>query len=126
MVELYLPGRVVSHALAYARCIHTQALAGYRPTTVIFMSLDMIAHPLVFCCSCHSMEHVGKSPADSLTYSLTSNLLTIAGKRPTVRQKVLDSIWSYLDKLASYLNSDNGTSSSCISKLYCQAATPRI
>ncbi|KAG0043332.1 phosphatidylinositol-4- kinase [Gryganskiella cystojenkinii] len=49
----------------------------------------------------------GKSPADSLTYNLTTNLLAIAGKRPNVRQKVLDSIWSYLDKLASFVISDN-------------------
>ncbi|KAG0256287.1 phosphatidylinositol-4- kinase [Actinomortierella ambigua] len=42
----------------------------------------------------------GKSPADSLTYNLTSHLLTIANKRSTVRQQILDSIWSYLDKLA--------------------------
>ncbi|KAG0234712.1 phosphatidylinositol-4- kinase [Actinomortierella wolfii] len=42
----------------------------------------------------------GKSPADSLTYNLTSHLLTIANKRAAVRQQILDSIWSYLDKLA--------------------------
>jgi hypothetical protein len=51
---------------------------------------------------------IGRSPADSLTYNITSHLLTIAGKRPTVRQQVLDSIWAYLDKLASFIISDNG------------------
>ncbi|KAG0207549.1 phosphatidylinositol-4- kinase, partial [Mortierella sp. NVP41] len=49
----------------------------------------------------------GRSPADSLTYNITSHLLTIAGKRPSVRQQVLDSIWAYLDKLSSYVISDN-------------------
>ncbi|KAF8932770.1 phosphatidylinositol-4- kinase [Dissophora ornata] len=49
----------------------------------------------------------GKSPADSLTYNLATHLLTIAGKRPAVRQQVLDSIWSYLDKLSSFVKSDN-------------------
>ncbi|KAI1320618.1 phosphatidylinositol-4- kinase [Mortierella claussenii] len=49
----------------------------------------------------------GKSPADSLTYNLTTHLLTIAGKRPTVRQQILDSIWLYLDKLSSLIKSGN-------------------
>ncbi|KAF9177874.1 phosphatidylinositol-4- kinase [Haplosporangium sp. Z 767] len=49
----------------------------------------------------------GKSPADNLTYNLATHLLTIAGKRPAVRQQVLDSIWSYLDKLSSFVRSDN-------------------
>ncbi|KAG9323613.1 hypothetical protein KVV02_006902 [Mortierella alpina] len=51
----------------------------------------------------------GKSPADSLTYNLTTHLLTIAGKRPAVRQQVLDSIWAYLDKLSSFVISDNAS-----------------
>ncbi|KAF9436833.1 phosphatidylinositol-4- kinase [Entomortierella beljakovae] len=49
----------------------------------------------------------GKSPADSLTYNLTNHLLTIAGKRDGVRQQILDSVWSYLDKLSSLINSSN-------------------
>ncbi|KAG0005415.1 phosphatidylinositol-4- kinase [Entomortierella chlamydospora] len=49
----------------------------------------------------------GKSPADSLTYNLTTHLLTIAGKRSTVRQQIIDSIWSYLDKLSSLVISKN-------------------
>ncbi|KAF9148200.1 phosphatidylinositol-4- kinase [Linnemannia schmuckeri] len=49
----------------------------------------------------------GRSPADNLTYNITSHLLTIAGKRPSVRQQVLDSIWAYLDKLSSLIISDN-------------------
>ncbi|KAF9116746.1 phosphatidylinositol-4- kinase [Mortierella sp. AM989] len=49
----------------------------------------------------------GKSPADSLTYNLTTHLLTIAGKRPAVRQQILDSVWSYLDKLSSLVVSNN-------------------
>ncbi|KAG0310681.1 phosphatidylinositol-4- kinase [Dissophora globulifera] len=49
----------------------------------------------------------GKSPADSLTYNLTTHLLTIAGKRPAVRQQILDSVWSYLDKLSVLVKSDN-------------------
>ncbi|KAF9577576.1 hypothetical protein BGW38_007126, partial [Lunasporangiospora selenospora] len=49
----------------------------------------------------------GKSPADSLTYNLTTHLLTIAGKRSAVRQQILDSVWQYLDKLAALVVSDN-------------------
>ncbi|KAG0329284.1 phosphatidylinositol-4- kinase, partial [Podila horticola] len=49
----------------------------------------------------------GRSPADSLTYNLVSNLLTIAGTRPSARQQVLDSIWAYLNKLSSFVFSEN-------------------
>lgn len=51
---------------------------------------------------------IGRSPADSLTYNLVSNLLTIAGTRPSARQQVLDSIWAYLNKLSSFVFSENG------------------
>ncbi|KAG0006350.1 phosphatidylinositol-4- kinase [Modicella reniformis] len=49
----------------------------------------------------------GKSAADSLTFSLVTHLLTIAGKRPTVRQEILDGIWTYLDKLSTLVLSDS-------------------
>ncbi|KAF9381697.1 phosphatidylinositol-4- kinase [Podila verticillata] len=49
----------------------------------------------------------GRSPADSLTFNLVSNLLTIAGTRPSARQQVLDSIWAYLDKLSSFVFSES-------------------
>ncbi|KAF9354404.1 phosphatidylinositol-4- kinase, partial [Mortierella sp. AD094] len=49
----------------------------------------------------------GRAPADSLTFSLVTNLLTIASKRPAARQEVLEPIWSYLDKLSTLVLSDN-------------------
>ncbi|KAF9168827.1 phosphatidylinositol-4- kinase [Mortierella sp. AD011] len=49
----------------------------------------------------------GKAPADSLTFSLVTNLLTIANKRPIARQEILEHIWSYLSKLSSLVLSDN-------------------
>ncbi|KAF9328773.1 phosphatidylinositol-4- kinase [Podila minutissima] len=49
----------------------------------------------------------GRSPADSLTYNLVSNLLTVAGTRPLARQQVLDSIWAYLSKLSSFVFSES-------------------
>ncbi|KAF9207720.1 phosphatidylinositol-4- kinase [Haplosporangium sp. Z 27] len=49
----------------------------------------------------------GKAPADKLTFSLVTNLLTIASKRPAARQEVLEPIWSYLDKLSTLVLSDN-------------------
>lgn len=55
--------------------------------------------------------HAAKPPADSLTFNLATHLLTIASKRPAVRQQILDSIWSYLGKLSSFVKSDNGKES---------------
>ncbi|KAF9355760.1 phosphatidylinositol-4- kinase [Mortierella sp. NVP85] len=49
----------------------------------------------------------GKSAADSLTFSLVTHLLTIAGKRPTARQEILEGIWTYLDKLSTLVVSDD-------------------
>jgi len=56
-------------------------------------------------CSC---SHLGKSPADNLTQSLITHLFTIAGKRPLVREEILNSIWAYLDKLSKLVVSENG------------------
>ncbi|KAG0046870.1 phosphatidylinositol-4- kinase [Gryganskiella cystojenkinii] len=49
----------------------------------------------------------GKSAADNLTLSLTTHLLAIAAKRPTVRQEILDSVWWYLSKLSTLVASGN-------------------
>ncbi|KAF9190169.1 phosphatidylinositol-4- kinase, partial [Haplosporangium sp. Z 767] len=38
---------------------------------------------------------------DSLTLSLTTHLLTIASKRSSARQEIMDSIWDYLDRLST-------------------------
>ncbi|KAF9919852.1 phosphatidylinositol-4- kinase [Linnemannia zychae] len=51
----------------------------------------------------------GKSPADNITASFVTHLLTIASKRPSNRQDILDSIWSFLDKLSTIVLSDNAT-----------------
>ncbi|KAF9436184.1 phosphatidylinositol-4- kinase, partial [Entomortierella beljakovae] len=51
----------------------------------------------------------GKAPVDNLTFSLVTNLLTIASKRPTARQEVLEPVWSYLDKLSSLALSSDAT-----------------
>ncbi|KAG0309234.1 phosphatidylinositol-4- kinase [Dissophora globulifera] len=49
------------------------------------------------------------SPADSLTFNLVQHLLTIASKRPSARQEIIDPIWAYLDKLSALVRSDNAT-----------------
>lgn len=51
---------------------------------------------------------VGKSPADNITASFITHLLTIANKRPSTRQDILDSVWAYFDKLSTIVLSDNG------------------
>ncbi|KAF9550420.1 phosphatidylinositol-4- kinase [Mortierella hygrophila] len=43
----------------------------------------------------------GKSPADNITASFITHLLTIANKRPSTRQDILDSVWEYFDKLST-------------------------
>ncbi|KAG0198931.1 phosphatidylinositol-4- kinase, partial [Mortierella sp. NVP41] len=49
----------------------------------------------------------GKSPADNITASLITHLFTIANKRPSTRQEILDSVWAYLDKLSTIVLTDN-------------------
>ncbi|KAF9906504.1 phosphatidylinositol-4- kinase [Linnemannia zychae] len=49
----------------------------------------------------------GKSPADNVTSNFVTHLLTIASKRPSTRQDILNSVWSYLDKLSTIVLNDN-------------------
>ncbi|KAI1302141.1 phosphatidylinositol-4- kinase [Mortierella claussenii] len=51
----------------------------------------------------------GKSPADSLTSSLVKHLLTIASKRPSARQAILEPIWAYLDRLSALILSGDAS-----------------
>ncbi|KAF9422055.1 hypothetical protein BGZ94_008664, partial [Podila epigama] len=49
----------------------------------------------------------GKSSADVLTSQIVTHLFTVAGKRASVRQEILDSVWDYVDKLSTLVLSDD-------------------